>query len=62
MNDPQPQDVFSPRTIRVVLIVITLALAAVAVFAVDGWLVMLFGALAVVTGCAAITPPFRNPT
>jgi hypothetical protein len=61
VTTPQPGDTYSPRTVRVALALITLGLAATAVFLVDGWLVFLFGALAVLSGCATITPPFRRP-
>lgn len=57
---PNP-DVYSPRTVRVALALITLGLVGAAVFLVNGWLTWLLTALAAITGCATITPPFRRP-
>lgn len=54
-------DTYSPRVIRVILACFTLGFAATAVFLTDGWLRWLFAALAVIVGCATITPAFRRP-
>jgi fatty acid desaturase len=60
---PQPDDTFSPRAMRITLIVIALAMVLLAFTVSDvfSWLWWLTMAIAVIAGCAAITPPFRRP-
>jgi CHASE2 domain-containing sensor protein len=60
--DPDP-DNLSPRTMRIILIVIavimsTCAFAVPGIFSWGWWLGM---ATAVIALCAAVTPPFRKP-
>jgi hypothetical protein len=62
MTDQEPDDTHSSRGTRVILAVITLILGYGAVFLVDGWLTWFLAALAVLVGCIAMCPPFRNPT
>ena len=67
MTVPTPEpaeqdDVYSPRTVRITLAAVAVALALVAILVTSGWLDWLLFAVAVILGCAAITPPFRRPT
>lgn len=59
----QDNDAWSPRSMRILLTVVALALVAVTVLllSVHTWLWWLCIALAVILLCAAITPPFRRP-
>ncbi len=54
-------DHYSPRTVRIILAMLALALAAVSVLLVDGRIRWLFAALTVIVLCAAVTPAFRRP-
>lgn len=61
-TEPEQDELYSPRTVRILLALVAVALAAVAFLFTAGWLDWLLCALAVIIGCAAITPPFRRRT